>query len=107
MNKEELSLIFEGLDENTRKLVDDQLEDFIFISNKIKELKEFPFLIYKEGDKKKQKTTAAFREYKELKSQYNDTFKILLKLLVTISASDDDNPVSDFLEAYKKEHDIS
>lgn len=105
MEKEELGLLFEGLDENTKKLVDDQLDDFVFLSKKIKELKKLPFLIYKEDDKTKQKTTAAFREYKELKSQYNDTFKILLKLLVTVSSSDD-NPVSDFLEAYKKDHDI-
>lgn len=102
VKRDELDKIFENVDEPVRKFISDQLDDFVFLSNKIDELKKLPFLIVSKNNPRKQKATPAFREYKELKSQYNDVFKFLIKI-IAMTSSEDEDPVKMWIDEYMKE----
>lgn len=97
LTRETLDEIFANVDDTIKDFISDQLDDFIFLSKKLEELKKLPFLIVHPDNKAKQRTTPAFREYKELKSQYNDVFKTLIKILL-MSGSEEEDPVKIWLE---------
>lgn len=72
----------------------------IFLENRLRELKELPFLRINPKDKTQQKTTPASKLYKELLQQYINLIKAYI--VITKDESKDKKTSLDIPEAFAK-----
>lgn len=79
--EKELNDIFKDIDSNVKTLVTPLLKDVVFLENKMMELKRLPFIRINPKDTSQQKTTPAFKQYKECSQSYMNAIRILCSLL--------------------------
>lgn len=79
--QEELNNIFKDIDDNTKKLIKPLIQEVIFLEDKMTELKKIPFIRINPKDNSQQKTTPAFKQYKECSQSYMNAIRILCSLL--------------------------
>lgn len=75
--KEKLLKIFENVDEDKRVLVEQTIEEVLFLEERLIELKKYPFIKVHPTDITKQKSTAAGKQYKEFMQAYLNALKVL------------------------------
>lgn len=96
--REELLKIFEDLDENVLTIVTPMVDELIFVEGQLVELKKMPFIRVHPDDESKQKSTAAYKVYKDLLAQQKDIVRILCSQLHKGGEGEGDSP----LDAYFK-----
>lgn len=79
--REELLKIFKDLDENVLTIVTPMVDELIFVEGQLVELKKMPFVRVHPDDISKQKSTAAYKVYKDLLAQQKDIVRILCSQL--------------------------
>ena len=85
--REELSKIFENIDENEKQLVDRLLDEVVFLEEQMIELRKLPFVRINPNDASMQKTTPAAKLYKECTQSYFNAMRILLNTLRKVESS--------------------
>jgi hypothetical protein len=85
--KEELEDIFKDIDANEKRLVNQLIDEVIFLEEQMIYLKTLPFIRVHEKDKAKQKTTPAAKLYKEHSQSYMNAIRILCALLHKVDTS--------------------
>lgn len=76
---------------NDKKL-DPTIEEFVFIEEHLRELREMPFIVANPNNTAQQKTTPAAKQYKELMQQYTNILKILWKV-TGADETEEDSPL--------------
>ena len=98
--KEELTKIFDSVDDNIKKIIFPMIDDVVFLEIQLNELKKLPFIEVHPNNSMLQRPTPAAKQYKELLQQYNNCVKILCSV-IRKTAGDEPDPVAEFLEAIK------
>lgn len=68
------------------------VKEIIFLEKKLEELKKFPFIVVNPKDRRKQKTTAAWKQYKECEQQYQNALKNYNTISKREEEKDNQNP---------------
>jgi len=89
--RDKLEKIFENVDENQRALVAPLIDEVIFLENRMRELRNEPFIRYHPKDRSMQKTTAAAKQYKECSQSYMNAIRILSGILRNAEGDADDD----------------
>lgn len=63
--------------EESMALVEEVIDQAVFLEERLTELKELPFISVNPNNKAQQRTTPAAKQYKEFLQQYNNCIKIL------------------------------
>lgn len=79
--KDELLNCLSSADENMRGVVDKLIDEIVFLEDRMRELKQLPFLRICPSDKTRMKPTAAARQYKECSQSYMNAIRILVGIL--------------------------
>lgn len=101
IRRTELDIIFKDIDPNQKTLVNNLIDDVIFIEEQMSGLRKLPFIRVHPNDPSKQETTKAAKQYKELSQSYMNAIRILCSLLHKDEGAEDD-PVQKFLEGREK-----
>jgi len=94
--KAELEKVFEGV-ENVREIVLPLIDDVVFLEERLKALRELPFIRVNPKNPAIQKPTPAAKQYKELLQQYNNCIKILATT-VNRAEVEEDSPLRAFVK---------
>ena len=78
------------------------LEEVEFLEGKLKELKKMPFLSVNPKNPAQQKTTPAAKLYKDLNQQYNNSMKLLLRMLGDLGEVEEDSPLRRWIKGRKE-----
>lgn len=79
--KEEVLKICNNLDSETLNLINTLIEQLVFLEKELEHLKSLPFIVVKEDDNKKQRTTPAYKMYKDLSQTYINALKVINGML--------------------------
>lgn len=79
--REELNKIFENVDESEKKLIDNLLDEVVFLENQMAELKKMKFISVHPKNPALQKKTEAAKLYKEDMQSYMNAIRILVGIL--------------------------
>ena len=97
---EDLRSLLEFVEEEQRIVLEQLIEELIFIENKMAELKDYPFISVHPENPQKQKATVAAKQYKELAQSYMNGIRILSSAIRRESEGMEEDPVQKFLENY-------
>ena len=89
--RKELEEIFENVSTNERKLVNNLIEEVIFLEERMTELKKLPFLRIHPKNSARQETTAAAKQYKECSQSYMNAIRILVGIIHKQDGSEEDD----------------
>lgn len=89
--------IFKDIDSNQKTLVDNLIDDVIFLEEQMTYLKTLPFIRIHPKDNTKQEVTPASKQYKDLSQGYMNAIRILCALLHKDEGTEED-PVVKFME---------
>ena len=98
--EKELKELCAELDDAAKKATAQLIDEIIFIEQRLKELRNYPFISINPANPTKQKPTAAAKQYKELLQQYNNCIKILLSV-TNKNENGDTSPLRDYLKKIK------
>lgn len=86
---EKLKKIFENVEEDKKTLISYAIEELVYLENRLKALKKYPFILYnkKTGETK---TTAAAKQFKELEQSYLNCLKVLSNVLKNSNGEEED-----------------
>ena len=88
--REELDEIFRDVDEDEKKLVDNLIDEVVFLEEQMTRLKTLPFISVHPKNSALQKTTSAAKQYKECSQSYMNATRILLNVLRKVESSAQD-----------------
>lgn len=97
--REQLDNIFKNVDDEQKQLVDNLIEEVIFLEQQMKELKALPFISVHPEKPNFQKVTPAAKLYKECSQSYMNAIRILLSILHKVESSAQDELLK-MLEEY-------
>ena len=98
--REQLEEIFRNVDEDQKQLVDRLIDEVVFLEERMKELKQLPFIAVHPENPSRQKVTSAAKLYKECSQSYMNALRILLSILHKVEASAQDDLLR-MLEEYQ------
>lgn len=89
--REQLDEIFEFVDESEKILVDNLLDEVVYLEERMTALRKCEFIRINPDNPQLQKTTAAAKQYKECSQSYMNAIRILINVLrrVESDAADD------------------
>ena len=93
---EELFEICGSLDGEILKLMTPLIEQLVFLEKQLAYLKTLPFIVVKEGDNKRQRTTPAYKQYKDLSQSYLNALKVVNGAL-GIESETAESPLREYL----------
>ena len=80
------------------------IEEIIFVENQLAELKKLPFIKIDPKNPARQKSTPAAKLYKEMLQQYNNSYKLLLKISGDLGGEpEEESPLRLWLKSKKNE----
>lgn len=82
--------IFKDVDTNEKSLIENLLDEVIFLEERMAELKTMPFISVHPHNPALQKSTAAAKQYKECSQSYMNAIRILLSILYKIESAEQD-----------------
>ena len=97
--RKQLDNIFKNVDDEQKQLVDNLIEEVIFLEQQMKELKALPFISVHPEKSNLQKVTPAAKLYKECSQSYMNAIRILLSILHKVESSAQDELLQ-MLEEY-------
>ncbi len=86
-----------GAEERVEQLV----EEVIFLEGQLKELKTKPFIMTNPKNPAIQKSTPAAKLYKELLQQYNNSMKLLNRMLGGEDIAEETSPLRKWIEEHR------
>lgn len=101
-NAEKLRELLANCDEGQRELVDRLIDEVIFMENQLDEVKKLPFLKVHPKNPMIQHQTEAFRAYKTLIQQYNNSIKTLA-VVFNRAAGNEEHPFMAWLREQQGE----
>lgn len=86
---QQLKKIFANVEEDKKTLISYAIEELVYLENRLKVLKKYPFILYnkKTGETR---TTAAAKQFKELEQSYLNCLKVLQNILRNSSVEEED-----------------
>ena len=93
--KQELLKVFNDI-EDVKEVITPLIDDVVFLEDRLKELRQLPFIRINPNNSAEQKATPAAKQYKEFLQQYNNCIKILCSTL-NKNAIEDESPLRAFL----------
>lgn len=99
-NAEKLRGYLKDCDEGQRELVDKLIDELIFMENQIDDLKKLPFIKVNPKNPMVQQQTEAFKMYKALIQQYNNSVKTLA-VAFNRAAGNEEHPFAQWLKERK------
>ena len=96
--KDELTKVFEDVDDSVKAVITPLIDDVVFLEDKLKELRKLPFIEVSTKNAARQRNTPASKMYKELLQQYNNCIKILCGVLGK-NADGETSPLQDYLKS--------
>ena len=100
--KAELKKLCENLDDDTKKVTSQLVDEIVFLENRLTELKMYPFIAINPKNEAQQRPTAASKQYKELLQQYNNCIKIMLGALGSVEGTEE-SPLRQYLSRMRDE----
>lgn len=100
---DELSGIFEGIDEDVRTVIRPLITETVYLEKELDGLRGLPKIRVHPNDASKQQTTPAAKLYKELLQQYTNCIKVLESVL-TKNAPEEESPLRQWLNDRKKQY---
>ena len=100
--KEEFQQIKQNLDKEALLLMNPLIDQIIFLEEKLDYLKTLPFIVVSERDPSRQKTTPAYKQYKDLSQTYINALKVINSAL-GIDGDKVESPLRDYMNARKKQ----
>lgn len=97
---ETLHKYFEGLDEGKRAIVDNLIDEAVFLETQLVELKKYPFIRFNPKNPNLQKITAAGKQYREFLQTYTNIIDKLCRIYGR-DESEDESPLRAFLDKVK------
>lgn len=88
--RKQLDEIFKNVDDEQKQLVDNLIEEVIFLEQQMQELKALPFISVHPEKPNLQKVTPAAKLYKECSQSYMNAIRILLSILHKVESSAQD-----------------
>ena len=79
--KEELKKIIDSMDDSTKVIAVQAVDELFYLEAKLTELKKLPSIAVNPKRKTQQKATAAGKQYKEYLQQYTNLIKLLCGLM--------------------------
>ena len=77
------------------------VDEILFLEERLAELKKLPFLKVNPNNPDQQKATPAAKQYKELLQQYNNSLKVLFKIVQETGTDEEDSPLRAWVKARK------
>lgn len=96
--KEELLSVVKDIDEGKRIIVEQLIEEAVFLEKQMQELKKHPFIKFHPSNPNLQKVTAAGKQYREFLQTYTNIIDKICKYYSN-EENDSSTPLRDFLEA--------
>nr|DAF26619.1 MAG TPA: hypothetical protein [Caudoviricetes sp.]DAH12969.1 MAG TPA: hypothetical protein [Caudoviricetes sp.] len=78
--------------------IEQAVDEFVFLENRLTELRKLPFIQFHPKNKKLQKATPASKQYKELLQQYTNLLKVLSKFIS--NDEQQESPLREWVEKY-------
>lgn len=79
--RSELINAFKDIDSNKRHLVDQMIDEVVFLEEQLKKLRKLPMIEVHHSNPAKQRVTPAGKQYKETLQSYINAVKVLQKVL--------------------------
>ena len=93
---DELKKLCAELDDAARTTTAQLVDEIVFLEERLRELRKFPFISVNPKNPAQQKPTPAAKQYKEFLQQYNNCIKILLSVIGKESGSET-SPLREYL----------
>ena len=93
-------------EEELRQLVGDDVkgiklvDDIIFLEGKLEELRKLPFLRTHPKDPTLQKATPAAKLYKEMLQQYNNSLRLLVRIVGADAQTEEESPLRKWMNEH-------
>lgn len=100
--KEQLHEISKNIDKDVLSLMNPLIDQLIFLEEKLDYLRTLPFILVNTRDPARQKTTPAYKQYKDLSQTYINALKVINSAL-GIDGEKAESPLRAYMEARKKE----
>lgn len=94
---EELREIFENIDDGKRTIVNNLIEEAVFLEGQLTELKKHPFIKFHPQNPNLQKITAAGKQYRELLQTYTNIIDKLCRICSN-EETEEESPLRAFLK---------
>ena len=88
--RKQLDKIFTDVDENERLLIDNLLDEVVYLEERMRELKKMPFISVHPRKPTLQKSTPAAKQYKECSQSYMNALRILCGILNKVESAAQD-----------------
>lgn len=99
---DELHKIFEGVDEGKRAIVNNLIDEAVYLEKQLTELKQYPVIKFHPTNPNLQKITAAGKQYREFLQTYVNLIDKLCKVYANEEA-EDESPLRAFLNKLNKD----
>lgn len=99
---DELHKIFEDVDEGKRAIVNNLIDEAVYLEKQLTELKKYPFIKFHPQNPELQKITAAGKQYREFLQTYVNLIDKLCKVYAN-EETEDSSPLRAFLEKVNKQ----
>lgn len=77
---EDLREVFKDIDEGKRKIIDNLIDEAVFLEGQMQELKKYPFIKFHPQNPNLQKITAAGKQYREFLQTYTNIIDKLARI---------------------------
>lgn len=101
--REELDNIFKNIDNDAKTLIDNLINEVVFLEKEMEKLKKLPFININPKNPAMQKVTPAAKLYKEHSQSYMNAIRILASL-VRKTEGDEDSPLRQYLKELKQKY---
>lgn len=98
---EELKKLCENIDEASKAITGQLIDEIAFLEIQLRELRKYPFISVNPNNPAQQKPTPAAKQYKELLQQYNNCIKIMLSITGK-DGGETTSPLREYLNRLKK-----
>ena len=99
---DELHKIFEDVDEGKRAIVNNLIDEAVYLETQLTELKKYPFIKFHPQNPNLQKITAAGKQYREFLQTYTNIIDKLCRVYANEEA-EDESPLRAFLKQVNKQ----
>lgn len=102
---EDLRNVFKDIDEGKRKVIDNLIDEAVFLETQMQELKKYPFIKFHPQNPNLQKITAAGKQYREFLQTYTNIIDKLARILGKEADGEQASPLRVYFERLQKEVD--
>lgn len=101
--REELDNIFKGIDKDKKTLINNLIDEVIFLEEQMEKLRKLPFIRINPNNSAIQQVTPAAKLYKESSQSYMNAIRILCSL--TSNAEEiEDSPLRTYLKELQQKY---